>query len=309
MNGRIPRTKSPVQLVKEFQSLYDSGWRGTLFVVDDNFIGNKANVKKMLPLIIRWQKKHKYPFKLITEASMNLAADKELMRMMSAANFHKVFLGIETPSPNSLKECGKVQNINMDMERAVKIIQHNGMQVMGGFIVGFDNDNESTFDMQIRFIQKVGVVTAMVGVLIALPKTRLWNRLKAEGRLLKDTRGENTDEGLNFIPKMSKEQLIKGYRKILASLYSPKNYYKRIDTFIKNYRPTVRSRVTREDISAFFKSMWKIGILSKARFHYWKIILKTSFTKKKAVPVAVELAIYGQHFEKTAKRVLKRKAC
>jgi len=303
MNGRVPRTKKPQQLVKEIQSLYNAGWKGTLFIVDDNFIGNKTHVKKMLPLLIKWQKQHKYPFKLMTEASVNLAQDQELMTMMSAANFYKVFLGIETPDTNSLKECGKIQNVTINPVDAVKIIHQNGIQVMGGFIVGFDSDNESIFDSQIRFIQNIGVVTAMVGLLNVIPKTRLWYRLKAEGRLLGDSTGENTDGTLNFLPKMEKEKLIEGYKKILSRIYIPKNYYKRINTFVKKYNPTVRGKIPKEEIHAFLKSLWQVGILSKDRFRYWKLVIKTSLTKRKALPAVVELAIYRQHFERVAKRV------
>ena len=304
MNGRIPRTKTPEQMINELQLIYDAGWRGSLFIVDDNFIGNKANVKEMLSLLIKWQKEHKYPFKMLTEASVNLAEDKELMDMMSAANFNKVFLGIETPDTGSLKECGKMQNIIMDPVEAVKIIHQNGMQVMGGFIVGFDSDTESIFEAQIKFIQKIGVVTAMVGLLNVLPQTRLWHRLKAEGRVLSDSTGENTDGNINFLPKMGKEKLSEGYNKILSAIYSPKNYYKRINTFIRNYKPTVKSRISKEDIVAFVKSVWEIGILSKTKWLYWKLIIKTSFKKIKALPPAVELAIYRQHFEKVTKRIL-----
>ena len=303
MNGRIPRTKTPEQMINEVQSLYDAGWRGPLFIVDDNFIGKKEEVKKMLDLLIKWQKEQDYPFQLYTEASTNLADDNELMQMMSAANFFKVFLGIETPCVDSLKECGKMQNVTRDLAEAVKIIHNNGMQVMGGFIVGFDNDTDNIFDAQIKFIQQTGVVTAMVGMLNALPQTRLWHRLKAEGRLLQDTSGENTDGSLNFVPKMGKEKLMEGYKKILSTIYSPKQYYQRIDTFIKHYKPTVKSRISKKDIKAFLKSVWRIGILSNSRLRYWKLILKTSITKKKAFPTAVELAILGLHFEKITKKV------
>jgi len=303
MNGRIPRTKTPEQMINEVQSLYDAGWRGPLFIVDDNFIGKKEEVKKMLDLLIKWQKEQDYPFQLYTEASTNLADDNELMQMMSAANFFKVFLGIETPCVDSLKECGKMQNVTRDLAEAVKIIHNNGMQVMGGFIVGFDNDTDNIFDAQIKFIQQTGVVTAMVGMLNALPQTRLWHRLKAEGRLLQDTSGENTDGSLNFVPKMGKEKLMEGYKKILSTIYSPKQYYQRIDTFIKHYKPTVKSRISKKDIKALLKSVWRIGILSNSRLRYWKLILKTSITKKKAFPTAVELAILGLHFEKITKKV------
>jgi radical SAM superfamily enzyme YgiQ (UPF0313 family) len=303
MNGRVPRTKTPNQMITELQSLYDAGWRGSLLIVDDNFIGNKLNVKKMLALLIEWQKEHKYPFRILTEASINLAEDKELMCMMSAANFYKVFIGIETPDNNSLKECGKVQNTVMDTKEAVRIIHQNGMQVDAGFIVGFDNDPESIFETQIKFIQKIGVVAAMVGMLNVPPQTRLWHRLKAEERIISEPTGENTDGTLNFTPKMGKEKLINGYKKILSTIYSPKNYYKRVNIFIKDYSPTVKGKISKEDIKVFLKSLWQVGVLSKARLLYWKLIIKTSLTKKKALPAAVELAICYQHFEKVVKKI------
>ena len=214
MNGRVPRTKTPEQVIREFQILYDKGWRDGVFIVDDNFIGNKSNVKEMLPSIIEWQKNRNYPFKLLTEASTNLADDDELMQLMVNANFEKIFLGIETPDTESLKECGKFQNVKRNLVDTIKKIHRKGMQVMGGFIVGFDNDKENIFDRQIKLIQESGVVTAMVGVLTALPETKLWKRLKGEGRILKETSGGNTDGDINFIPIMGKEKLIKGYKKI-----------------------------------------------------------------------------------------------
>lgn len=302
MNGRIPRTKTPGQLVNELNALYDAGWRGSVFIVDDNFIGNKMNVRQMLPHLIEWQKMHNYPFKLLTEASTNLADDEELMKMMSRANFFKVFLGIESPNTDSLMECGKFQNVRRDLAETIRIIQHNGMQVMGGFIVGFDSDTESIFETQIRFIQQVGVVSAMVGLLTALPQTQLWQRLKAEGRLLSEATGD-IDGRINFIPKMEKKTLVEGYKRILSTIYSHKFYYQRIDRFIKQYRPTVRSRISKDEIIAFIRSIWKIGILSKARFLYWKLLIKTLFTKIKALPMAVELAIFGIHYERFSQKI------
>lgn len=304
MNGRIPRVKTPEQMIREFQHLYDAGWRGAVFVVDDNFIGNKAQVKKLLPLLIAWQAEHGFPYKLMTEASINLALDNELMSMMSAANFHKVFIGIETPSLDSLKECGKVQNVTVDFAKAVQVIHQNGMQVMGGFIVGFDSDTETIFERQIRFIQEIGVVSAMVGVLNAVPKTRLWHRLQAENRLLGESSGDNTDGSTNFVPVMGRDMLREGYKHILATIYSPKHYYKRINTLLASYNPTARGRVLKGEVKVFLKSLWGIGVLSGARFAYWKLMLKTAMTKRKAFAVAVELAICGRHYERVAKRVL-----
>lgn len=303
MNGRVPRTKSPAQLLGELESLRKAGWRGSVFIVDDNFIGNKDKVKTLLRELIAWQKARRYPFTFFTEASLNLAQDEELMRLMSAANFHKVFLGIETPSLEGLKECSKHQNTTMDLARAVNAIQANGMQVMAGFIVGFDSDTERIFEAQLQFIQKIGVVTAMVGMLAALPGTRLWRRLQAEDRLLGETSGENTDGSLNFIPKMGVDTLIQGYKELVNSLYSPKVYYARVNTFLKNYRPTVFSRVSWSETKALFRSFWSIGLRSGSRFLYWKLILKTLFTKFKAFPTAVEMAICGLHFEKCAKKM------
>ena len=303
MNGRTPRCKTPEQMKKEFQALFDTGWRKSVFIVDDNFIGNKGEVKKMLPVLLEWQKDHKYPFSLLTEASTDLANDEDLMQMMSRANFFKVFLGLETPDKESLKECGKFQNSSRDLVRAVQTIHRHGMQVMGGFIVGFDNDTEAIFDTQINFIQQIGVVTAMVGVLTALPQTRLWYRLKEEGRLLGQATGENTDGVLNFMPRMGMATLNEGYRKILASIYAHKLYYQRINTFLENYRPTVKTRIQKQDIIAFFRSAWRVGILSEARFHYWKLLVKTFVKKRMALPIVIELAIYGLHYQKITKRI------
>jgi radical SAM superfamily enzyme YgiQ (UPF0313 family) len=302
MNGRKPRTKTPEQMVAEFQALYDAGWRSGIFIVDDNFIGNKRNVRKMLPEVIKWQRDKKYPFTLLTEASVNLADDQELMDMMTAANFNKVFLGLETPCMESLKECGKTQNTRRDLREVVQIIHHNGMQVMAGFILGFDHDTETIFESQIKFIQQIGVVTAMVGILGAIPKTRLWNRLKAEGRLLRDSSGDNTDGSVNFIPIMGINRLLQGYQRVITTIYSPREYYERIHTFVRNYQPKAKCHLSREDVIALLKSIWSIGIFSKSNFLYWKLVLKTSCTKLRAVPAAIELAIYGYHFERVAKR-------
>jgi radical SAM superfamily enzyme YgiQ (UPF0313 family) len=303
MNGRIPRTKTPEQMIREFEVLFNAGWRKSVFIVDDNFIGNKKKVKEMLPVLADWQKKHGYPFPLLTEASVDLARDGELMQLMSRANFFKVFLGVETPNTDSLNECDKQQNTSSNLTEAVNRIHRHGMQVMGGFIVGFDSDPENIFEMQMKFIQQLGIVTAMVGLLTALPQTRLWHRLKKEGRLLSDASGENTDGFLNFQPIMDREKLLNGYRKLLTNLYSQKYYYQRINTFLKNYRPTVNAKINREDMLAFLRSTWQLGIKSKARFRFWKLLAKTLLLKRKAVPMAVELAIIGLHFEQILKRL------
>ena len=302
MNGRRPRTKRPEQIMAEFDSLYEAGWRGGVFVVDDNFIGNTAEVKAMLPRLIQWQRERDFPFQLMTEASTNLSDDPELMRLMSRANFHKVFLGIETPEPESLAECGKHQNADRDLVEAVHTIQSNGMQVMGGFIVGFDSDTERTFDAQVNFIQQAGIATAMVGLLNVLPRTRLWERLSAEDRLLEDSTGQNTDGFLNFVPKMEPQKLIEGYKRVIERIYSRPMYYRRIHTFLKTYTPTARTHTRGEDIRAFFRSVFRIGLFSRASPHYWKLLLTTNV---RSLPVAVELAICGEHYVRMRDKLLR----
>ena len=308
MNGRRSRVKSPDQMLGELGALYETGWRGTVFIVDDNFIGNIAHVKRFLPRLAEWQEERGHPFKYMTEASINLAGDAELMGMMSRANFHKVFIGIETPSNESLEECGKKQNVGTDFADAVGAIHRHGMQVMGGFIVGFDSDTPAIFEQQVRFIQKIGVVTAMVGVLNAMPHTRLWRRLQSEGRLLGEMSGENTDASLNFVPAMGREALLEGYKNLLGTIYSPRRYYERIGTFLKTYNPTSQGHLPLGDLRALARSTWSIGVVSRARFRYWRLMLRTMLLKPRAFPVVVELAILGLHFEQVTDRVADRVA-
>jgi radical SAM superfamily enzyme YgiQ (UPF0313 family) len=236
---------------------------------------------------------------------MDLADDESLMGLMVEANFTKVFLGIETPNMESLKECRKIQNVSRDLVRSVRKIQKNGMEVMGGFIVGFDNDTESIFQNQIDFIQKTGIVTAMVGLLNAIPETPLWERLKVEKRLHGESSGSNTDGTINFIPRMDIQKLKEGYRSIISTIYSPKEYYKRIDIFLKYYTPRSKGKFHLEYIRAFFRSLWRIGILSNSRFYYWKLIIKTLAIRRRSFPRAIELAITGHHFQKVARLVTK----
>ncbi|MCX5773778.1 MAG: radical SAM protein [Fusobacteria bacterium] len=305
MFGRIPRFKKPEQVVAELESLYVAGWRASVFIVDDNFIGHKIKVKELLREIIKWQELRNYPFKLLTEASINLAEDEELLTLMSRANFNKVFVGIETPDKNSLAECDKVQNMKVDLIEAIKLIQQNGMQVMAGFIVGFDNDTPDIFNTMPKFIQESGIVSAMVGVLQPLPQTRLWDRLEKEKRIYRASNGENKGE-VHFEPTMGSEALEKGYKELLQNIYKPSKYYQRLNIFLKSYKPTAKGQLTKQDINALFISFWRIGILSNARFFYWYMIFKTLLLKKKTFPMCVELAIHGEHFRKSALEFLKR---
>jgi radical SAM superfamily enzyme YgiQ (UPF0313 family) len=311
MNGRVPRNKEMSQVLREFDALYERGWRGPVFIVDDNFIGNKIKAKKMLREIVAWQEKRGYPFRLFTQVSLNLAADEELMRLMTDAGCNKVFIGLETPIEASLAECNKFLNKTGDMVAAVKKIQNFGMQVMGGFIVGFDNDPPSIFENQINFIQRMGVVSAMLGILTALPKTKLYNRLKGEGRLLKTSSGDNTDGSLNFVPRMGVEALMNGYRKIMQTLYSPEKYYQRIITFLEEYRPAKRRQrislaLAIASLRTFLKSVWYLGVVGESRRYYWKLVTKALFKYHHTFPEAISMAIQGFHFRKVTKHLIKQ---
>ncbi|MCZ2845988.1 MAG: DUF4070 domain-containing protein, partial [Candidatus Bathyarchaeota archaeon] len=264
--------------------------------------------KEILPAIIRWTKKKDYPFSFSTEASINLADDKKLMELMVEAGFNKVFIGIETPNEESLKECRKFQNQNRDLMSCIKKIQNHGMEVQGGFIVGFDNDTPSIFNRQIKFIQRSGIVTAMVGLLNALPKTELYQRLKKSNRLLNISSGDNTDSSLNFLPKMDRETLIRGYKRILRTIYSPKYYYERVRTFLKEYPLPKRIgevRVYKYHLDAFFRSIWELGIKGKERFYYWKLFFWCLLKRPYSFPLAITLSIHGLHFRKVFNQFLK----
>lgn len=297
--GHRPRIKSAEQIISELDALYDRGWRGGVFFVDDNFIGNKKSLKnELLPALIEWQKTKK-GITFNTEASINLADDKPLMNLMAAAGFDQVFIGIETPDEGSLAECNKSQNKNRNLVEDVKILQRAGLQVQGGFIVGFDNDTPSIFQRQIDFIQKSGIVTAMVGLLQAPLGTRLYERLKQEGRLSGPLTGDNVDGTTNIIPIMNLDTLREGYKDILANIYSPEHYYKRLKTFLREYKaPTIKTSLDFQRFLAFFRSAYHLGIIGKERFHYWKLLIWTRFRRPKLVPLAITLAIYGHHFRK-----------
>jgi len=306
--GRKVRTKGKDQILGELESLYSTGWRGSVFFVDDNFIGNRGKLKRdILPAIIEWMKKRKNPFTFSTEASINLSDDEELMQMLVQAGFDAVFVGIETPDEESLAECSKFQNRNRDLVGCVQKIQKFGLRVRGGFIVGFDNDSPSIFERQIDFIQKSGIITAMVGILNAPRGTSLYKRIVREGRLLEDISGDNTDFTTNIVPKMGFEKLNNGYRRVISGIYSPKPYYDRVKNFLKEYRPLKKRsfhfhpghiRFHFGYSGAFFKSIWSLGIRDGERAHYWKLLFWSLFRRPRAFPMAITYAIYGFHFRK-----------
>ncbi len=303
--GRVPRTKDSSQVIAELEKIYSLGWREGVFFVDDNFIGNRKKLKdEILPSLIRWMEKRGRPFYFSTEASINLADDEELMRMMTQAEFITVFVGIETPHEESLLECAKVQNRNRDLIANVKKMQAFGLEVQAGFIVGFDQDPASIFEKMIAFIQESGIVTAMVGLLNAPRGTKLYKRLVKENRLLTTATGDNTDLSMNFVPKMSYENLIKGYRRIIETIYSPKHYYMRVKRFMKDYRP-MQKKVVQMRYSywkAGLKSVFILGVLGKERCYYWRLVIWSLFRRPRLLPLAVTFSIYGFHFRKIFER-------
>ncbi|HRP91590.1 MAG: DUF4070 domain-containing protein [Ignavibacteriaceae bacterium] len=299
--GRKPRTKTKEQVIAELDTLYFTGWRGPVFFVDDNFIGNKVKLKKeILPAITDWMTKRKNPFYLNTEASINLADDESLMSQMAKAGFEAVFVGIESPNEKSLIECHKPQNTNRDLIASVKKIQQFGLEVQGGFIVGFDNDHPKIFEELTNFIQQSGIVTAMVGLLNAPKGTNLEKRLISEGRMLQDFTGNNTDFTINFIPKMDSEKLMNGYKSILKTIYSPKYFYERVMVFMKDFEPKKKKvfHLNPNYILALFRSIYKLGVLGEERIYYWKLFIWTLFRKPQLFSLAILFAIYGFHFKK-----------
>lgn len=299
--GKKVRAKTTEQILAELDNLNNAGFIGSLFFVDDNFIGNRKVLKNdLLPAIINWMESHNHPFHFLTEASVNLADDEKLMRMMVDAGFAKVFVGIETPDEASLVECSKTQNNNRNLIDAIQKIQSFGMEVTAGFIVGFDNDTSTIFQRQIDFIQKSGIISAMVGLLNAPKKTRLYERLHNEGRIIADFDGDNTNFALNFVPKMKKEDLLEGYQKILDGIYSCKPYFERVKTFLVDFDPKVhrQTKIDRPKIKALLRSIMILGVLDEGRKYYWRLFFWSLFKKPKVFSLAITYAVYGFHFRK-----------
>jgi len=304
MNGRVPRTKTPAQLLWELEAIHQRGWRDMVFIVDDNFIGNRRETRRLLEAIIEWRERVGAEMGFLTEASLNLADDPELCALMVRAGFKKVFIGIETPSADGLAECHKRQNEGRNLMESVQMLQRAGLEVMGGFIVGFDSDQADIFRRQFDFIQGSGIATAMVGLLTALPKTRLYQRLLKEGRILKASTGNNTEATLNFMTKLNREYLLTGYRQLMKSLYDPRAYYQRIRTFLEQHHPSgPRLRISRADLKAFIKSFWILGVRYSGRRAYWKFTLMTLLRRPRQFPQAIELAILGHHFRRMASQL------
>ena len=297
--GRVPRTKSNQQMLSELDALRNLGWRGTVFIVDDNFIGNKKNVRQLMPELARWQKANGHPFSFITESSLNLADDEPLLQSMRDAGFHRVFIGIETPVEASLTEAQKSQNRGNLLD-SVRKIQSYGIEVMAGFIVGFDNDPVDIFQRQIDFIRRSAIPLAMVGLLNALPDTQLWKRLEREGRLLGEASGNNTVCTFNFKTRMDPAFLVKGYQSIMQTIYSPREYYQRVRRSMKrttqqshpNYYGKVRG------LACLSRILFRLGILDRERIEFWRFFTHALIKHRDRLPDSLRLAAVGYHFRK-----------
>jgi radical SAM superfamily enzyme YgiQ (UPF0313 family) len=307
--GHAVRTKSKEQILNELENLYQLGWRGSVFFVDDNFIGPKRITKEeILPAIIEWQKKRNHPFYFYTQVSINLADDDELIRLMTEAGFTSVFIGIETPNEESLKEANKRQNINRDLVSSIRKVQKSGLEVMGGFILGFDNDPPTIFDTLVRFIEDTRIIIAMVGVLNAPPGTRLYHRLLEEGRILSRFIGNNTDISTNIIPKMGFDTLIEGYKKVIRELYSVKNYYRRVSTFLDDYSFKAKFSLSLSYLKYNYgyllsipKILFHFGFREKGRSDFWKLLWKAISKKPKAFSTILAQVVSGYHFRQIFK--------
>ncbi|MDP2964528.1 MAG: B12-binding domain-containing radical SAM protein [Pelolinea sp.] len=305
MLGHKMRLKTASQILVELDGLYQRGWHGGIFFVDDNLIGNKKALREeLLPALVDWRK-GKSGIAFNTEVSINLADDNELMSLMVKAGFNMVFIGIETPDDDNLAECSKFQNRNRDLAADVRRIQSAGMQVQGGFIVGFDNDSPSTFQRLVDFIQNTGIVTAMVGILQAPVGTRLYERMQKAGRIIADFTGDNVAGSTNIIPKMNVNLLTNRYKELIRHIYSPEVYYQRVKTFLTDYRlpkikPDISFSKIWQDLGAFVQSIFKLGIFGKERKQYWGLIFWTLFKKPKLFPLAITFSIYGYHYRKVS---------
>jgi len=301
MYGRVPRTKSPAQVVAELEALRRAGWRDMVFIVDDNFIGHKKRARELLVALAEWRSRTQPGMGFLTEASVNLADEPELLAAMVHAGFKKVFVCLETPVTESLQEARKVQNAKRDLADCVRTIQRAGLQVMGGFIVGFDNDPQDIFRLQFDFIQRAGVVTAMVGLLTALPQTRLHERLKREGRLVAATAGNNTAAVLNFVPRLERAHLVAGYRELMRALYAPHAYYERVRAFLAAWQPRgPKLGLGGSDVRGFLASLWTLGVRCRGRAAFWRLFSSTLLASPRKLPVAIELAVMGHHFRTVA---------
>lgn len=297
--GRKPRVKPINNFLAELDQLYNSGWRGSVFVVDDNFIGNLPIVRKNLPLITQWQKNKDYPFKLFSQATIGIPED--VLEEMVQAGFKKLFIGIETPVEASLRETKKTQNTRYNLLDKIEQIQKKGIEVMAGFIIGFDNDPPNIAELQEEFIKQSAIPLAMLGLLTAVPGTQLYKRLEQESRIIGSTTGNNTDGTLNFIPRLDKNKLVSDYKALMQKLYSPGEFYGRALSFLARTKESIKvgyEHISPRDIIAGLKSVIIQGVFDKDREHYWDYVANVARNYRERFSEAITLAVMGYHFRK-----------
>jgi len=307
MFGRVPRVKSPQQVLAELDALLRAGARGPLFVVDDNFIGNRKAAGRLLPALAEWQRAHGQPFDLYTEASLDLAGDDKLTAAMIDAGFSAVFVGLETPDPETLRKTQKKQNLRMDPAEAVRALSRAGLEVYAGFIVGFDGDDAGALRRQREFVSALPIPRAMVGILSALPGTQLWRRLEREGRLRASATGDQFDR-TNFETTMPEAELVAGYRQLLADLFDADAFFDRCRQSL--LMTPLRSGPLRPDaMPILLRAIWRIGIRGDPtrRRWFWRLLAMALPRGMAYVTRAVTFSIVGEHFVRyTAEEVLPR---
>ena len=294
--GRKPRVKSPEQVLAELSALWETGYRGSVFVVDDNFIGNRREVRKLLPRVRGWQEDHRWPYEFYTEATLNLALDPGLVAGMVESGFSTVFVGIETPSTEALREARKLQNVGLDLGEAVATLTRAGLEVMSGFILGFDSDDAGIFDRQLEFVSSLPIPLAMVGLLQALPGTALWTRLQREGRLRRGSPGDPFTVP-NFESRMGDALLLAGYARVLAGLYSPEQYVDRCLAFLETADDANRpGRVLRrQDVHTALRAAVRLGLLGRWKRQFWRLIARALPHGLQGLGWAVAHAVLGEH--------------
>jgi len=291
-----------------------------VFIVDDNFIGNKARAKELLRAMAEWRTQAGAGFEFITEASLNLADDTELMQLMKDAGFKSVFLGIETPDESGLISSNKLQNTRRSLLESVERIQSYGIEVMGGFILGFDTDKEDIFDRMVEFIEKSGIPIAMVGLLQAMPGTQLFRRLRREGRIVDGGGGNNTFcERLNFLPRMDAAKLVEGYHEVMKRIYNCEAYYERVKLYLNRAHPKPAKRapgerakkqprepwMTRDNLRALVNSIVRQGVFGRHQWSYWKFLAEAATRYRRCFGAAMTLAVMGYHFQVMTRKLSK----
>jgi radical SAM superfamily enzyme YgiQ (UPF0313 family) len=308
--GRQMRTKEPAQLCRELDAILATGFRGALFVVDDNFVGNRKETLALLGPMATWMRAHDFPFQILTEASIDLAGHDDLIAAMVAAGFDGVFVGIETPSPAALREAHKVQNLAVDLDQAIEKLIRSGLDVSAGFIMGFDADDAEALDRQRTWVLRSPIPQAMMGILTALPGTELEHRLAREGRLLERSNGETFGRP-NFKTRLPESVLLRTYRNALAAIYQPEQYFDRClralqlrpDTNTKSRQPWVYG------LSCLLRSLWRQGVTGSYRRTYWRFVGRVLRRTPRRLARAVALAITGEHMIRyTRETVLPRLA-